>query len=187
MVPLAVLSQDPSVKLQVDKYLDYILSHQDPSGWLGPGSDPWPRFPLILALQQMAEGDPDRASKYIDPMLSFLKNLYSKLVQQPLRSWAQYRWQDLGLALEWLSSNTQGNDKFLADFFDLIAKQGFDWTGFYSGSQFPKGPCLSSCQSLATHGVNNGQALKEPAVRFFRDQSKMHQQEFNQRLQKLDQ
>lgn len=186
MVPLAVLTEDPTIKAEVTKYLDYIIDHQDPDGWLGPYDDPWPRFPLLLAFQQMAEGYPTKANYYINSMMKFLQNLYKKLSKSPLESWAQFRWMDLGLALQWLSWHTKGNEVFLGSFFDLISKQGFDWPGFYRSSQFPKGPCLGQCQTLATHGVNNGQALKDGAVNFFRDGDKSHEKEFVSRLDLLD-
>ena len=68
MVPLAYLLDDPVLKTKVTTFVDYIVEHQYPDGWLGPigdtaghkAYDPWPLFPLFKALTQYQEatGDP---------------------------------------------------------------------------------------------------------------------------------
>ena len=68
MVPLAYLLDDPALKAKVKKFIDYILDHQHPDGWLGPVGDTaghkpydvWPLFPLFKAFTQYQEatGDP---------------------------------------------------------------------------------------------------------------------------------
>lgn len=52
-----------NLKEQVQKYVSYIISHQDPSGQLGPTSDSdgnmyWGRSDVILSLIQYAEAEP---------------------------------------------------------------------------------------------------------------------------------
>ena len=41
----------------MERYLDYIISHQQADGWLGPTDimDPWARFPLLLGQPDMVE------------------------------------------------------------------------------------------------------------------------------------
>lgn len=92
MVPLAYLTQDSRIIQQIEKYIDYILDHQTSDGWLGPDSgvqaDPWPRFPLLMALQQYVEAK-NGDQKTLQAMYKFLQNLRSRLFQTPLSSWAQ--------------------------------------------------------------------------------------------------
>lgn len=186
MVPLAALTKNPSIVSGVNDYLQYIIKHQNSNGWFTAAGDPWPTFPLLLAFTQQAESDPENSKMYIQSSLQLLNYLYGYLQNNKLSSWAQYRWQDLGLVLQWLSRNTDGNDEFLGKFFDLISQQGFDWAGFYRSPQFPRDACTGKCPSLATHGVNNGQALKSGAVQFWRDNNPTHAAEFNSRLELLD-
>src|SRR6185436_1998205 len=37
LIPLAFLLDDPALKEKVTRYVDYILTHQQADGWLGPG------------------------------------------------------------------------------------------------------------------------------------------------------
>ena len=68
-IPLAYLLDDANLKAKVKRYVDYILDHQTPDGWMGPvgDNDPghkpydvWPLFVLFKALTQYQEatGDP---------------------------------------------------------------------------------------------------------------------------------
>ena len=36
MVPTAVLSDDPALQSRIQYFLDYVLDHQDSTGWIGP-------------------------------------------------------------------------------------------------------------------------------------------------------
>eukprot|EP01111_Echinosteliopsis_oligospora_P016794 TRINITY_DN7093_c0_g1_i1.p1 TRINITY_DN7093_c0_g1~~TRINITY_DN7093_c0_g1_i1.p1 ORF type:complete len:716 (-),score=194.69 TRINITY_DN7093_c0_g1_i1:14-2161(-) len=165
LVPMAYMLQDEMLFNQMNFYLDYILAHQGADGWIGPTCcDPWPRFPLLLALMQYHEANPSD-DRVIPAIWSFFFRLRDELDQNPLSSWAQYRWQDLVIVIHWLYDNyPQGQEQFLLDFAEEAHNQGFDWAAFFASDQFPEGPCTGSCPSLATHGVNVGQALKSSAV-----------------------
>jgi hypothetical protein len=165
LVPLAFLLQEQELYNQVNLYIDYILAHQSSDGWLGPTCcDPWPRFPLLLALMQYAEAKPED-TRIVPALWKFFNNLRSTLDSTPLSSWAQYRWQDLVIVIHWMLDNyPQGQEQFLLDFAEQAHNQGFDWGAFFASDQFPTGPCTGTCPSLATHGVNVGQALKSGAV-----------------------
>ena len=59
-VPLAYQLGDPNLIGLVNKYVDYILSHQAEDGWLGPddakdGNMYWSKFPMLLALRQVLQ------------------------------------------------------------------------------------------------------------------------------------
>ena len=46
------------LSFQVHKYIDYILTHQTATGWLGPDDIPtsqayWSKYPVLMALRQV--------------------------------------------------------------------------------------------------------------------------------------
>lgn len=167
-VALASLTQDPSMLSQVNQYVSYIVSHQQPDGWYGhPNGDPWPRFPLVLALLQHVDAFPSSPIPVLSSLRSFFAGLLNRLQMQPLTSWAQYRWQDLALACRQMSLVAPDMKPLLGNIATVLRKQGFAWGTFLTSSSFPRVPCTpgSGQETLATHGVNVGQGLKELAVR----------------------
>lgn len=36
MVPTGYLAEDPDIMNQTQQFLDYVLDHQDDTGWIGP-------------------------------------------------------------------------------------------------------------------------------------------------------
>jgi uncharacterized protein len=62
LVPLAYLLDDARLKAKAQKYLDWTLNNQSPSGMIGPRSndDWWPRMVALKVLTQYQEvtGDP---------------------------------------------------------------------------------------------------------------------------------
>jgi len=167
IIPLAYMLKDAELLEQVNNYVSYILDHQASDGWLGPTCcDPWPRFPLLLALIQYHEANP-ADNRVIPAMWKFFFRLRQELDTNPLSVWAYFRWQDLVLAIHWMFENyPQGQQQFLLDFAELAHNQGFDWGAFFESNEFPEGPCVQECPaaSLRAHGVNVGQALKSGSV-----------------------
>lgn len=89
--------------------------------------------------------------------------------------------------MHWLYDNyPQGKEEFLLNFSELAYDQGYDWNSFYTGPQFPTVPCTESCPSLATHGVNNGQALKSAAVWYRQSRNPDMESNSKFRIQVLD-
>ena len=162
-----------NITAQVDKYLDYILAHQDTDGWLGPkkpfnGDMYWPPSNVMQALYQYAEGKSggDRTHPLIQTMgskiLAHLKCAAVFMKTNPQGNWAASRWEDISLTAEWLLDwAPQGEEKFLFGLLDTLQKTGSDWEGFFDqirpGHQaypsFPFG-----------HNVNLAQALKSSSV-----------------------
>src|ERR1039458_8134452 len=102
VIPLAYLTDDAKMKAKVKKWMDYILQHQAPDGWLGPeqgmpatGSnapansnaprDPWPQFIILKAMAQYQEASGD--SQVIPAMQKSMRSLYYQLDQRPLFNW----------------------------------------------------------------------------------------------------
>ena len=66
IVPLAYLLDDQALQARIKPFIDSIIEHQHPGGWLGPVGDtaghkpydPWPLFPLFKAQTRMAVPEP---------------------------------------------------------------------------------------------------------------------------------
>ena len=147
-------------------------THQQPNGTIGPASndDWWPRIIMLKALTQYHEatGDP----RVLPLMDRYFRHQLAALPARPLRDWGKFRWQDEALSVFWLYNRT--GDAYLLDLARLLHQQGHDWIAQYADFQFTQpitaefiklneGGGLKDL-ALATHGVNNGQAIKTGPV-----------------------
>ena len=135
---------------------------------IGPASndDWWPRIVMLKALTQYQEFTGD--SRVIPVMDNYLRYQLGELPRRPLRDWSKFRWQDELLSVVWLYSRT--GSAYLLDLAHLLHKQGYDWMAQYANFKYTQRitPEYIKLQehdgltdlSLATHGVNNGQAVK---------------------------
>ena len=168
LIPLAWLLDDAALKAKAQKYIDWILTHQAPSGMIGPASnnDWWPRIVALKALTQYQEltGDP----RVVPLMARYFRYQLAELPQRPLRDWGKFRWQDELLSVIWLYNRTGA--PYLLELARLLHQQGYDWMAQYANFQYKQkitaefiklneGGGLKDL-ALATHGVNNGQAVK---------------------------
>ncbi|WP_233581476.1 beta-L-arabinofuranosidase domain-containing protein [Acidipila sp. EB88] len=173
LVPLAYLLDDKGLQQKAQRYLDWTLGSQTPSGMFGPTSndDWWPRMVMLKVLTQYAEatGDP----RVVPFMERYFRYQLSELPQRPLRDWGRFRWQDEALCVAWLYERTR-NPRLL-ELAHLLHAQGYAWTAEFENFQYterttaekvglgPGGNGLNE-KALATHGVNNGQAIKTGPV-----------------------
>ena len=172
LIPLAYLLDDAALKAKAQKYVDWTLDHQAADGMIGPGSnnDWWPRMVMLKALTQYHEATGD--ARVIPVMSRYFAHQLAELPHRPLRDWGKFRWQDNALSAIWLF-NRSGDTKLL-DLVRILHEQGFDWMGAFENFKFtqpvtPEMIKLNEGQglgdlALATHGVNNGQALKAAPV-----------------------
>ena len=172
LVPLAWLLDDARLKAKAQPFLDWTLDHQAPNGMIGPASnnDWWPRFVMLKVLTQYQELTGD--NRVIPVMDKYLRHQLAELPQRPLRDWGKFRWQDELLSVLWLYNRT--GSAYLLDLARLLRKQGYDWRSQYANFQYTEritadylklkeGDGLKDL-ALATHGVNNGQAVKTGPV-----------------------
>jgi uncharacterized protein len=172
LVPLAYLLDDARLKAKAQRYIDWTLDHQAPNGMIGPASnnDWWPRIVMLKALTQYQEFTGD--SRVIPVIDKYLRYQLQELPQRPLRDWSKFRWQDELLSVIWLYNRT--GSAYLLELAHLLQKQGYDWMAQYANFQYTqritaeyikleKGEGLKDL-ALATHGVNNGQAIKTGPV-----------------------
>eukprot|EP00036_Acanthoecidae_sp_10tr_P008718 CAMPEP_0182927302 /NCGR_PEP_ID=MMETSP0105_2-20130417/13716_1 /TAXON_ID=81532 ORGANISM="Acanthoeca-like sp., Strain 10tr" /NCGR_SAMPLE_ID=MMETSP0105_2 /ASSEMBLY_ACC=CAM_ASM_000205 /LENGTH=698 /DNA_ID=CAMNT_0025065247 /DNA_START=1 /DNA_END=2095 /DNA_ORIENTATION=+ len=161
-------ASDPvSIVNQSNKYVDYILAHQDPTtGWLGPadnvkdGNTYWGRSNVILSLCMYAEAEPTKFDTVSTAILKYLLELNRRLTSpdySKLAGWAAARWIDIALGAQWALVNApQGHEAELESLITTLHDQGSDWETWFETFQGGAGG----------HNVNNAQALKSAAVWF---------------------
>ncbi len=173
LVPLAYLLDDDRLKAKAQRYIDWTLTHQAANGMIGPASndDWWPRMVMLKVLMQYEEatGDP----RVIPLMTRYFEHQLEALPTRPLRDWGKFRWQDNALAVIWLYNRTgdpeAGRPRCgCCTSRALIGRRTLPISNTRSASRrrsssWAKHNGLGD-YALATHGVNNGQALKAAPV-----------------------
>ena len=126
----------------------------------------WARAPLMLALAQYAEAEATAArntsaTRATHAMLRYALCLHKRLRTVKLAEWAQARWQDIALGIQWLLDHDHAREH-ASDLRQLLSRlhaQGVNWEHwFQTAMPLPKGGYKM------LHGVNNAQALKSAAV-----------------------
>jgi hypothetical protein len=167
IVPLAYLLDDAALKAKVQRFVDHILDHQHPDGWLGPIGDtaghkpydPWPLFPLFKAFTQYQEatGDP----RIVPALMKCARKIGQVVDRTPLYSWAKMRAADFAVSLYWLHART--GEGWLLDLARKVFAQSHDWRAQFDDFRFT-GKTQGKFE-LTTHGVNTGMALKYGPIR----------------------
>ncbi|HET8635929.1 MAG TPA: beta-L-arabinofuranosidase domain-containing protein [Acidobacteriaceae bacterium] len=172
LVPLAYQLEDARLKAIAQKFVDWTLDSQQPSGMFGPKSndDWWPRMVMLKVLTQYQEatGDP----RVVPFMSRYFAHQLKALPSRPLRDWGRYRWQDEALSVLWLYNRTGGSG--LLDLAKLLHQQGYDWQAQFADFKYtrrvtPQSIGLTPKSKLTdagmqTHGVNNAMAIKMSPV-----------------------
>ncbi len=173
LVPLAYLLDSAPLKAKAQRYIDWTLASQKPNGMFGPGTndDWWPRIVMLKVLTQYEEatGDP----RVLPLMQRYFRYQLGELPRRPLRDWGRFRWQDQALSVMWLYDRT--GDPQLLELAALLKAQGYDWVADYADFKYTERMTVQSAGlgpgqnglnevALATHGVNNGQAVKTGPV-----------------------
>lgn len=176
LVPLAYLTGDSRLQKKAKRWMDYILTHPLPDGWLGPfqsppptgappGSmppdprDPWPQFIILKVLVQYWEATGD--VRVLPAMEKDLWALNNQLNQRPLFGWNFFRWGDLLVSVYWLYDRT--HERWLLELAAKAANQGYNWPKHFSNLPIKE---RSPGWNWVGHGVNNAMGLKVPALLF---------------------
>lgn len=194
LLPLAYLLDDARLKAKAHRFIEWTLTHQAPDGMIGPSSnnDWWPRMVMLKALVQYEEGTGDPR---VIPVLSrYFAYQLQNLPARPLRDWGKFRWQDNVLVVIWLYNRT--GDPKLLDLARLLHQQGFDWKADFADFKYTQRITREAIKlneggglkdmALATHGVNNGQAIKSSPVWSVISNDESDRQGVHQMLAALD-
>ena len=195
LLPLAWQLNDPSLKEKAQRFIDWTLNHQEPSGMIGPASndDWWPRMVMVKVLAQYHDATLD--ARVIAVPTRYFHFQLAALPTRPLRDWGKYRWQDEVLVVEWLYERT--GDASLLHLARLLERQGYDWIAGFEIFRHTGVTSRASLETAAnhgdrsermeTHGVNNGQALKTAAVRYrLSGEAATEHAHFNRQIATLD-
>ncbi|KAH8104066.1 hypothetical protein BXZ70DRAFT_888675 [Cristinia sonorae] len=184
MVPTGVLLNDSTIKAQTQQFLDYVLDHQDSTGWLGPEVNTtkprflWGRYPFLFGAIQMVEADPSLTSRVVPALHRFVSLANSMLHQgQGLEDWTKTRWEDFVIVLQWMHDfHPDGQEDILIDTMKMLKWTGDPWELVFAEANFPKGPVehlRNPFPALTWHGVNMAEGLKAlpSTFRFTHNQS----------------
>jgi len=194
LVPLAYQLGDERLKAKAQKFIEWTIMHQAPSGMIGPASneDWWPRMVMLKALIQYQEATSD--PRVIPLLERYFGYQLRTLKSRPLKDWGKFRWQDNALAVIWLYN--RNGDAQLLDLLRLLHAQGFDWQANFADFKYTSAVTATSIKldtggglgdlALATHGVNNGQALKAAPIWSIVSRNPEDRKGFQQMLDALD-
>ena len=182
-VPLAHALGDSRLQGEVQRYVDYALTHADPSGWLGPAASGdrqyWGRYPFLNALQYHYESTRDERipAAMVAHVLEQARRMWSQPICGPtveVCMWSSSRVHDAIATVAWLIEETDAGAAAASDlwaFADLVwAQRGiFDWETFFASRDFPAGAVFNpygnnSAARLIVHGVDVAEAMKSGAV-----------------------
>lgn len=174
LLPLAYILDDKELIDKSQRWVEWAMASQQPSGYFGPSVDRpgepglqrgnthdwWPKMVMLKVLKQNYQATGDQ--RIIDMLTRYFKYQLETLPLQPLDHWTWWGRQRGGDNLEvvyWLYDIT--GDEFLLELGDLVHNQTLDWTGILdSGKDFSR--------VFSMHCVNVAQGLKEPIVRYRR-------------------
>ena len=187
LVPLAYGVDDERLKKQVLEAAEYIVSHQQDDGWLGPEIDEkkrnfWGTYPVFLAFAQLVEAEPRTQGSVIPAMHRFLELMHSMLsrghqgfVWHPGdlfdEQWGRSRAADMIMSLQWLYEKyPRNNEQKIYECMNFLYEQAYDWSHWFSEDIYIREDLdtwpveLTNSLFPYVHGVNAGQALKAGAV-----------------------
>ncbi|EIN09448.1 hypothetical protein PUNSTDRAFT_85803 [Punctularia strigosozonata HHB-11173 SS5] len=184
MVPNGVLLNDATIMNQTRYFLDYVLDHQDATGWLGPEVNTtkprylWGRYPFMFGAIQMVEADPSLTDRVVTALHKFVKLANAMLHNgEGVEDWTATRWEDFVMVCQWLYDfHPDGNEDLLIDTMKQLKYTGDPWELVFQEQYFPTGPVenLRNPFSVLTwHGVNMAEGSKAlpSTYRFTHNQS----------------
>ena len=144
IVPLAYGLDDIRLKAQIRNATDYVLSHQQSSGWLGPESNYnsynlWARFPVFLGLMQLVQADSGYTTQVIPAMHKFVRLMNTLLLDGKSDSevWGRVRYADMIICLQWLyETHPEDNQQNLLEAMRRLKAHGADWAEYYTKQNY---------------------------------------------------
>ena len=163
-IPLAYLLENQDMICRAKKYIDAILAHQKPNGWICPCSDEdiptydtWAVQLISKVLVVYYECSADR--RIPDVLYRVLKNYYELLKSEAIRlfDWGKYRWYETFVAINFLAERY--DEDWIADLARILKLQGTDYAELTALWKKPL------CKwTWDTHIVNIAMMLKYEAI-----------------------
>jgi hypothetical protein len=158
LVALAYTLNDVGLKQKAQKWMDWVLDHQGPDGFIGPTSnnDWWPRMVATYALKDYYEATADPRVPTV--LSNYFNYMRLNLPSRPLNEWGKARAGDEMEVALWLYN--RNGDTNLLTLVNLLRQQAYDWPGIMTSNDF----MLYGADYQPKHNVNVEQALKMPVV-----------------------
>lgn len=151
LLPLAYILDDAVLKEKVQPWIEWTLTNQAESGYLGPipfETDPepesgiqkgpredwWPKMVMLKVLQQYYQATGDE--RVIAALTKYFQFQFENLPEKPLdylSHWANRRAGDNLMVVYWLYNIT--GDAFLLELGDLIQEQTFPWQQVFTNAE----------------------------------------------------
>lgn len=167
IVPNSVLVNSAELLNQTSYFLNFVLDHQDSTGWIGPevfdNSKPrylWGRYPFFFGAIQMTEYNSSLTSRVVSALQKFTSLANTMLKNgEGVEAWTATRWEDYVMTLEWLYDNyPEGNQNLLLETMQLLQEKGTNWYSVFTPGNFPTQAVTD--MSINWHGVNMAEGLK---------------------------
>ncbi len=180
-IPLAWLLENDDMKTRVKHYINYILTHQEPDGWLCPKIsdsrsryDMWGLFIILKVLVVYYDATEDERVEIA--VYKALRSLDRHIDASTLYNWAQARWFECLIPIWWLYERRP--EEWLLRLAIKLQCQGFDWLSFFENWSY-KAPDTRGRWGLMSHVVNNAMMLKSGALlwRMTGDEKHLHSAE----------
>ncbi|KAF9444894.1 hypothetical protein P691DRAFT_735811 [Macrolepiota fuliginosa MF-IS2] len=173
MVPNSFLVNNTVIQQKTLDFLNYVLTHQDSTGWLGPEVNTtkprylWGRYPFFFGAIQLTEVHPELTDRVVTALHKFvaLANTMLKNNGEGVEAWTQTRWEDFVISLQWLYDyHPNGNEALLIDTMQRLKWTGVPWEKVFSEQYFPQTAVEHTPNPfnlpLTWHGVNMAEGLK---------------------------
>ena len=163
-VPLSYLLDNEDMKARAKKYIDAIISFQQPDGWICPCSeenratyDNWAVILISKTLTVYYECSGDE--RIPDVLYRVMKNFYDLLKEEKIKlfDWGKYRWFEAFIAIEFLGERY--GEQWIDDLAHILREQGVDYNTLTDKWKEPL-----YAWSWDTHIVNLVMMLKYEAV-----------------------
>ena len=163
-IPLAYLLENEDMISRAKKYIDAIIAHQKPSGWICPCDeneiptyDTWAvqLISKVLVVYYECSGD----ERIPDVLYRVMNNYYELLKSGTIRlfNWGKYRWFEAFVAINFLEKRY--NQGWITDLARILKEQGADYSKM---TELWKKPVNK--WTYDTHIVNIAMMIKHEAM-----------------------
>ncbi len=168
VIPLAWLLDDAELKARVNRYIDFIVSHQRSDGWYGPypedaATTRYDLWAILLANKVLVQyHDATGDEKVLQTVTMSLAALHKGLDRTPLFNWGRYRWFEGLISVFYVYEKCGEN--WLLDLGRKLQAQGFDYQEYYRGEDIAVPTPRRGLWKWGKHVVNTGMAAKACAL-----------------------
>ena len=164
-IPLAFLLGDEDMEARAKKYVDAIISRQEPDGWICPSGDtPRDQYDIwaihliskVLTVWYDCTGD----ERVPDVLYRTMRNFYelAKGGRVRIRDWGKFRWYEGLIALKYLRK-WYPDETWFGEMAAFLRDTGTDYESFYDDWKRP-----INQWTYHTHVVNLAMMLKSEAL-----------------------